>query len=155
MRFFLTSALILTTFSLASAQERTIARAGLPRVVEARLTAIVEDPATRQITGEATISETHDGNIVVFTGPLTVSGRIHGELIVVDANVDFREGSAVTGDVTLVGGDATGLEYAEIGGTVTMYGEGFSLFRGREKVFSVNRHHGRMYREDYRRYWGH
>ena len=155
MRFFLTSALILTTTSIVSAQEPSIARAGLPRAVEARLTAIVEDPETRQITGEATIAEAHDGNVVVFTGPLTVSGRINGELIVVDGNVDFREGSVVTGDVTLVGGDATGLENAEIGGTVTMYSEGFSLFRGREKVFSVNRHHSRMYREDYRRYWGH
>jgi hypothetical protein len=155
MRFFLSSILLLTTVGLASAQERTIARAGLPRAVEARLTAIVEDPATRQITGEASIGETYEGNVVVFTGPLTLTGRINGELIVIDGNVDFREGSAVTGDVTLVGGDATGVEYADIGGTVTMYGEGFGLFRGSERVFTVNKHNRRIYREDYRRAWGH
>ena len=155
MRFFLTSALVLTTVSFASAQERTIARAGLPRAVEARLTAIAEDPDTRTITGEANLSENHEGDVVVFTGPLTLSGRINGELIVVDGNVDFREGSAVTGDVTRVGGDATGLENADIGGTITMYGEGFGLFRGSEKVFTVNRDNRRVYREDYRRHWGH
>lgn len=155
MRLFLSSALLLTTVSLATAQEHTIARAGLPRAVEARLTAIAEDPKTRQITGEATLSETHEGDVVVFTGPLTLTGRINGELIVVDGSVDFREGSAVSGDVTLVGGEATGLENADIGGTVTMYGEGFSLFRGSEKVFTVNKHSRRVYREDYRREWGH
>ncbi len=155
MRLFLSSALILTTVTVASAQERTIARAGLPRGVEARLTAIAEDPNTRQITGEATLSENHDGDVVVFSGPLVVSARITGELIVVDGNVDFREGSAVTGDVTLIGGDAAGLEYAEIGGTVTMYGEGFSPFGRRDKVLTVNHHHRRVYREDFRRDWGH
>ena len=155
MRFFLSTALLLTTATLASAQERTIARAGLPRAVEARLTSIVENPQTRQITEETTLSETHDGDVVVFTGPLKLTGRINGELVVVDGNVDFAEGSAVTGDVTFVGGDATGLENAEIGGTVTMYGEGFGLFRGGDKVYTVNRHNRRKYREDYRGYWGH
>jgi hypothetical protein len=123
--------------------------------VEARLTAIAEDPATRKIIGEATLSETVEGDVVVFTGPATISGRINGHLIVVDAVVDFREGSAVTGDVTLVGGDATGLEHADIGGTVTMYSEGFNLFRGRDKVYTVDSRSGRVYREDWRREWGH
>jgi hypothetical protein len=155
MRIFLSSALLLATVSFADAQDRPIARAGLPRAVEARLTAVIDNPQTRQITGEATLSETHDGDVVVFTGPLALSGRINGELIVIDGNIDFREGSAVSGDVTLVGGDATGLENAEIGGTVTMYGEGFGVFRGSEKVYTVNRHNRRVYREDYRRDWGH
>ena len=155
MRFFLSSALLFTTVSLASAQERTIAEAGLPRAVEARLTAIVEDPATTKIVGEGTISESLTGDVVIFTGPATITGRINGHLIVVDGTVDFREGSAVTGDVTLVGGDATGLEYADIGGTVTMYSEGFNLFRGRDKVYTVDSRSGRVYREDWRREWGH
>ena len=155
MRLILSSALLLSTATVADAQERTIAHAGLPRAVEERLQAIVDNPATRKISGEATISERHEGDVVVYTGPLTLSGTIQGELIVVDGNVEFKEGSEVTGDVTLVGGDATGLEYANIGGTVTMYGEGFSFFRGREKVYSVNSRSRRVYREDWRRDWGH
>jgi hypothetical protein len=155
MRRFLSLIFLLTATSHAVAQERTLARAGLPRSVEERLTAIVENAATRKITGEATINERHEGDVVVYTGPLTLNGSINGELIVVDGNVDFKQGSAVTGDVTIVGGDATGLENANIGGTLTMYGEGFSLFRGQEKVFSVNSRSRRVYREDWRRDWGH
>lgn len=89
-----------------------------------------------------------DGDVVVFAGPLTLSGRIDGHLIVVDADIDFREGSAVTGDVTLIGGEAVGVESADVGGTVTMYGEGFGLFRGRDRVFTVDSRSGRVYREE-------
>lgn len=155
MRTILSSALLLTTVSLAAAQERTIADAGLPRAVEERLSAIIDDPATRKIVGETTITEPIDGDVVVFAGPLTLSGRIDGHLIVVNADIDFREGSAVTGDVTLVGGEAIGLESADVGGTVTMYGEGFGLLGGRDRVFTVDSRTGRVYREDWRREWGH
>lgn len=155
MRLVLSSVLLLTTATLATAQESPIARTGLPRAIEERLTAIIENPATRKIVGETTISEVHEGNVVVFKGPLTVTGSVRGELIVVDGDVNFAEGSSVTGDVTLVGGDATGLENATIDGTVTMYGEGFSLFGGREKVLTVNSRTRRVYKEDHRRHWGH
>jgi hypothetical protein len=155
MRIILSSALLLSTVTLAHAQERAIERAGLPRAVEERLLAIAQDPATRRITGDATISERHEGNVVVYTGPLVVAGTIKGELIAIDATVEFKEGAEVTGDVTLVGGNSNGLENANIGGTVTMYEEGFSLFHGREKVFSVNSRSRRVYREDWRRDWGH
>lgn len=155
MRLILSSLLLLSSASFAHAQERTIARAGLPRAVEERLTQVIENPATRQITGEATITEAHEGDVVVFNGPLTLSGSIKGELIVVDGDVDFQEGSSVTGDVTLVGGDANGLENAVIGGTVTMYGEGFSLFKGRDRVLTVNSRTRRVYTEDYHSRYGH
>ena len=155
MRILLSSAIFLATATSLVAQERTIERAGLPRAVEERLSAIVNNPATRQINGAATISEQYQGDVVVYSGPLTITGKITGQLVAVDANVEFREGSEVTGDVTLVGGDAIGVENAIVGGTVTMYTEGFSLFRGREKVYSVNSRSRRVYREDYRRNWGH
>ncbi|HEX6559281.1 MAG TPA: hypothetical protein VF021_07455 [Longimicrobiales bacterium] len=138
----------------AQAQERPLARADLPRAVEARLTAIIEDPATRQIHGAATIADTVDTNVVAYTGPLVVSGKIGGELIVVDGNVEFQPGAVVTGEVTVVGGEAVGLENAAIGGTVTMYGEGFNFFRGGERVLSVNHRTRRVYRDDDHRDWG-
>jgi hypothetical protein len=155
MRFFLSSALLLTTITFAQAQEVSIARARLPHAVEARLLAIEDAATTRKITGAATISEPHTGDVVVYTGPLVLAATISGELIVVDGNVEFSEGSVVTGDVTLIGGEAIGLEQAEIGGTVTMYGEGFNPFSSHDKILTVNNRHGRVYREDYRRNWGH
>src|SRR5687768_8346935 len=133
MRSVAIAACLVALSSTVQAQEPSLARADLPRGVEARLNSIIENPATRKITGEATIAGTHVGNVVVSTGPLTLNGKIVGELIVIDANVDFQQGSEVTGDVTFVGGDAIGLENATIGGTVTMYGEGFSLFSRGER----------------------
>ncbi len=155
MRLFLSSALLLTAVSLASAQEPSIADADLPRSVEARLTDVEENPETRKITGAFTLSENHAGDVVVYTGPLILSAVIDGELIVVHGNVEFMEGAGVTGDVTLIGGQASGLEHASIGGTVTIYDEGFGPFRDRDRTLTVNNRTGRVYREDYRRYWGH
>ena len=154
MRLILSSALLLVTTTIAGAQERSIVNAGLPHAVEARLLSIVDNPATRKLVGEATISEKIEGDVVAFNGPLTVTGSVTGALIVVDGNVEFKEGSAVHGDVTLVGGEAIGLELATVGGTVTMYSEGFG-FLDRDKVYAVNKRTGRTYREDYREHWGH
>lgn len=146
---------LLAAGAAAQAQERPLANAGLPRSVENRLTALIEDPATKKIDGEVTMAETQEGSVVVFKGPLRLSGKINGELLVIDGNVTFESGAAVTGDVTVVGGEAFGLENASIDGTVTLYGEGFSLFSGGDKVLTVNPRTRRVYRDDDHRDWGH
>src|SRR5688572_5031769 len=105
MRIVALTMCLMAAGAAAQAQERPLANAGLPRAVEARLTAIIEDPATRQLHGEATVTEVHSGNLVAFKGPLTMQGRLEGDLIVVQGNVHFLAGSAVSGDVTIVGGD--------------------------------------------------
>ena len=66
MRILLSSAIFLATATSLAAQDRTIERAGLPRAVEERLSAIANNPATRQINGAATISEQHVGDVVVY-----------------------------------------------------------------------------------------
>ena len=57
----------------------------------------VLDPgaATRKITGEATISETHDGDVVAYSGPLTITGTVTGELIVVDGGTAQKNAAEV------------------------------------------------------------
>jgi hypothetical protein len=138
----------------AQAQDRPLARADLPRSVEARLTAIIENPSTKTIRGEYTLSEVVAGDVVVRDGPLWLRGKIEGDLVVIDADVHFEEGSAVNGDVTIVAGESFGLENAVIGGTITTYGEGFNFFRHDEKVLSVNPRSRRVYRDDDHRDWG-
>jgi hypothetical protein len=140
---------------VAYAQDKTIARTGLPHAVAARLNAIAENPATRIIRDSTTINERIDADVVVFEGPVILSSSIAGELVVVDSDVEFRDGSSVSGDVTIIGGAATGLEQAAIGGTVTLYQEGFGPFGNDAEVFTVNDRTHRVYREDYRRHWGH
>ncbi|HEY0671804.1 MAG TPA: hypothetical protein VGD27_06040 [Longimicrobiales bacterium] len=155
MRHFFSFALLLVGTAIpVQAQERTIARAGLPHAVAARLQAIAEDPATRIIDDSTTITERVDSDVVVYTGPLVLAGSIAGELVVVDGDVEFKEGSSVTGDVTLIGGEVIGLENASIGGTITMYEEGFGPFSDDAEIMTVNKRTRRVYREDYRRDWG-
>src|SRR5687768_3726904 len=98
MRIVALTMCLLAAGAAAEAQERPFANAGLPRAVESRLTAILEDPTTRQIHGEATVTEVYSGSLVAFDGPLTVQGRIEGDLIVVQGRVQFDTGSADTGD---------------------------------------------------------
>lgn len=155
MRIVALTMLLLAAGAAAEAQEHPLANADLPRGVEALLTAVIENPATRQITGEDTIAEPYTGDVAVFSGPLVLKAAIAGQLIMVDGNVYFEDGAAVSGDVTVVNGEAFGLERAVIGGTVTLYGEGFGWLRRGEKVLSVNSRTRRVYREDDRRNWGH
>jgi hypothetical protein len=148
MRIVALTMCLLAAGAAAEAQERPLANAGLPRAVESRLTAILEDPTTRQIHGQATVTEDHSGNLVAFKGPLTLGARIDGDLIVVQGTVQFEPGSAVTGDVTIVGGDAHGLENATIDGTITLYGDGFVPFQRNQRVLAVNSRTRRVYRDD-------
>jgi hypothetical protein len=134
---------VLVFTSAVAAQERSLARFDLPREVERRLSVIVDDPGTRRLDGAAVIAagETVAANVVAFDGPLTISGKIEGELIVLGGAVEFRAGSEVTGDVTVVGGEAHGTDFANIGGTLTTYGEGFELYHRGERILAVNTRH--------------
>ena len=126
--------------SAASAQERSLAAFDLPRDVERRLTRVIEDPTTRRYEGAAVISadQVISSAVVAFDGPVTVAGKIEGELIVVGGDVEFQQGAAVAGDVTVIGGEAIGTDLAALGGTLTTYGEGFELFHRGERILAVN-----------------
>ncbi|HUP88684.1 MAG TPA: hypothetical protein VM100_05025 [Longimicrobiales bacterium] len=154
MRFGALTLCLLAVTTAANAQDPSISRADLPRSVEYRLNAVLEDPNTRQITGESTIDDTVRTDVVVRKGPLLLKGRIEGQLVVIEGDVTFSPGSTVTGDVTIIAGQAYGLEEADVGGTVTMYEEGFGLFHRGERIYTVNRERGRIYRDDDRRDWG-
>jgi hypothetical protein len=141
----------------SNAQERVLARYDLPRTVERRLDVIVNDPATRRIDGTAKVesTETITSNVVAYSGPLTVAGKIDGQLIVIGGNVDFVEGSTVTGDITVVNGEARGLDLVNVGGSFTSYSEGFDVYHRGERILSVNTGRRRWDRErDRDNAWG-
>lgn len=124
----------------AAAQERSLADYDLPRDVQRRIARILDDSTTRRFTGAALIAsdQTVNGNVVVFDGPLTVAGRIEGELIVIGGNAEFLAGSTVSGDVTVIGGEVFGLDLASVAGTFTSYGEGFELYHRGERILALN-----------------
>ncbi|MEX2282739.1 MAG: hypothetical protein WEE89_09680 [Gemmatimonadota bacterium] len=142
--------------SSATAQERfTLTDFDLPREVERRLSIVVNNPDTRRINGSARIepAETIAVNVVAYEGPLTVAGKIDGQLIVIGGDVEFVEGSSVTGDVTVVGGEARGLDFVNVGGTFTSYSEGFDLYHRGQRILSVNTRR-RRWNPDGENLWG-
>ena len=143
--------LVASTVSQLTAQDRSFYRKGLPRPVTERVNARLNDPNTRVIEDSATISERVTSDVVVLNGHLVLTGTIDGELIIVDGSADFRAGSRVAGDVTVIGGIATGYETASIDGTITLYERGFGPLAGDAEVFTVNSRTKRVYREDHRR----
>ena len=123
-----------------STGERSLAAYDLPRDVYRRLTLIVDHPNTKRFEGAARVAagETVASSVVAFAGPLTIEGKIDGELIVVGGDVEFRQGAAVTGDVTVIAGKAIDADVATIGGSLTTYSEGFELYHRGERILAVN-----------------
>lgn len=117
----------LTLAPAARAQEPSIEDHDLPRRVEARLRALLDDSATRRFNGPTRIEAGRivRGNITAFGGPFTLAGAVTGDLVVVDGDAVFEPGAEVEGDVTVVAGTARGVDSAEIAGSLTVYGEGF------------------------------
>jgi hypothetical protein len=75
---------LLCVATAASAQERILGDLGLPRDAQRRLTRIVDDSATRRYNGPTTLTAADTITAASrIDGPLNMSGRIIGELIVV------------------------------------------------------------------------
>lgn len=135
MRVMLLLALVFAAESV-SAQVPQLQRAGLPGDVADRLEAVIDDPATVRYDGIATIEEGEviAANVYATGGLLRVAGTVQGQLIVVYGDVVFDPGAEVFGDVTVVGGSASGLDGVSLGGTFTEYGEGFGLIASAERL---------------------
>jgi len=97
---------------------------GVPRRVADHIVAVFEDPATTRWEGGRRLEagEVVAGNVAARGGLLVLAGRIDGELVVLDGDVEFLPGGAVAGDVTVVRGEVRGVERGSVGGTLTVYG---------------------------------
>jgi hypothetical protein len=59
----------------------------------------------------------------VLAGPLTVSGRVHGSVVVVNGDAVLRPGARIDGDLLVVGGVVEGRGEGVVGGEVRWYGD--------------------------------
>lgn len=111
--------------SAAHAQEQQIEEADLPRWVAEEIIAFFNDPTTIHFNGRTRIPSTRVilGDVAALGGPLTISGEVDGDLVVVNGDLVFEAGGTVTGDVTVVGGRVLAEELGDIGGTLTVYDE--------------------------------
>ncbi len=68
--------------------------------------AFLNDPATTRLNGRTRLApgQTLVGAVGALGGDLVVAGRIEGDLVVVNGDLEVEEGGRVTGDVLVVGG---------------------------------------------------
>ena len=76
--------------------------------------------ATRRVTGAFSVpaSTVVAGDVAVLNGPVTISGRIQGSLIAINADVRLEPGARVDQNITVIGGTITGHDGAQIGGEI-------------------------------------
>lgn len=67
--------------------------------------------------------EVVEGDVAVLHGPLVVSGRVAGNVVVVNGDATLEAGASVDGDVILVGGSLQRDPAARVGGVVRVFAQ--------------------------------
>jgi hypothetical protein len=95
----------------------------LPRDVARDVVDLYNAPATMRVVGALDVAADRDidTDVAVLTGPVTVAGRIRGRLLAINADVTFRPGARVDGDVMVVGGIVDGRQEATLDGELRIY----------------------------------
>lgn len=88
------------------------------------VTAFYNDPATTRVGGESRIAAgaTVDGPLASLGGPLTISGTVRGDVVVINGDLRILDGGRIEGGARVVGGRLEGSPAAITGG-VTIYRE--------------------------------
>ncbi len=104
-----------------AAQE--VIRGPLPQEVQERVLELANAPGTMRVQGRSRIPAggTVQGDLMVLGGDLHLGGWIQGELVVVNGSLELAGGAQVDGSVLVVGGRVSGMEDAQVGGTVSAY----------------------------------
>jgi hypothetical protein len=120
---------VLPTASPVQAQELEIERSSVPRDLADRLIGIANDPATARLSGGGVVpADSVIATDLVVMGSLRLDGRVVGDLIVVNGDVDLGPDAQVTGNLTVVGGEVRGDDVARIGGTLMAFQSGGPRF---------------------------
>lgn len=109
----------------AAARADTVGRLDLPPEVADRVVEFFNDSRTLHFSGRTRIPEERSigGDVAVLGGPLTVAGRVEGEVVVINGDVELLPGAVVDGNLTVVGGEISGLDGARVRGEVLAYRE--------------------------------
>lgn len=105
----------------AAAQER-VDQLDLPRSVADTVIEFFNRPSTIRFTGRVDIpaGRVVQGDVAVLGGPVTIAGRVEGDLVLVNGNLTITDQGAVTGDVTVLGGLAHTTQ-TSVGGQLAVY----------------------------------
>jgi hypothetical protein len=117
---------VLLLLALAAAQDTVIVdrpgRAG-STPAERRAVSVYNAPGTTRVLGAHTIGRDAvvAGDVAVLDGPLRVEGRVTGDLIAINADVEIVAGGEIGGDVLVLGGRATVSDDARLDGTLEQH----------------------------------
>jgi hypothetical protein len=124
----------------AAAQRDTVPKSvsdvSLPNDVSERIVAFFNDPQTIRFNGRARIPADGaiDGDVAVMDGPLSVAGTIHGDVVVINGDLELAPGAAVTGSITVVGGEILGAGAARVSGDMVAYSAPLEFARRGERI---------------------
>lgn len=108
---------------------------------ERRAVAVFNAAGTMRVLGSHTIGRNLvvDGSVAVVDGPLRVEGRIAGDLVAINADVEIVDGADVDGDVLVLGGHASVGGDARISGTLEQHTERVSVRFDGDRIAIVSR----------------
>src|SRR4029077_8849112 len=101
----------------------------LPRQVADSAIAFYNAATTSRLVGRTEIPKgaVWHGDVAVRNGPVILSGRIEGSLIVIHGDLVLRPGAEVIGAVLVVGGELSGSDSAHVTGKARAYFEPLGL----------------------------
>ncbi|HEX2079666.1 MAG TPA: hypothetical protein VHG08_18265, partial [Longimicrobium sp.] len=121
--------LALTTLTLLALTAPPAARAqdpgALPRDLAERITEVLNDPATERHEGETAVEagRTVGASLAVLDGDLALAGRVEGDVVVLNGNLEMAPGAEITGGVIVAGGEIEGVDGAVVAGEMVVFAE--------------------------------
>ena len=118
--------------------ERTRTPAGLDVEAARDAAALYNQPAAMRVSGRLDIAaaQTVNGNVAALRGPVTIGGRVTGNVIVINGDLTLAPGARIDGAVFVVGGYIEGRERATIGGVVRHYREPLRFREEDERIIA-------------------
>jgi hypothetical protein len=97
----------------------------LPRAVAEEAVRRYNAPTTTRLVGRSRLpaGNAWRGDVAVRNGPVIVSGRVEGTLLVINGDAVLDSGAVVTGDVIVIGGTIARSPAATVAGDVRVYPE--------------------------------
>ncbi|HEU4880836.1 MAG TPA: hypothetical protein VFT45_01285 [Longimicrobium sp.] len=113
----------------------------LPRDLAERITEVLNDPATERHEGQTAVEagRTVASDLAVLEGDLQLAGRVDGNVVVVNGNLQLADGAEVGGDVIVVGGEIAGEQEASVTGDMVVFDEPVTHCRREGRVDVVGR----------------
>ena len=108
----------------------------LPREVARAAASLFNAPTTTRVFGRYDVAATTtiEGDVAVLDGPVTIGGHITGRLTAINADVTFRPGARVDGDVFVVGGVVEGRLDADLRGDYQSFRQPLDYVREEDRL---------------------